>query len=480
VKTDPRLSIYLRIVLVSILIALLGLSPAPHAINTILKNAQRAVNSGDRSSAATNLAKAAEYYPWRVELTIKAAKYALEAGDPKETIKYLERPGIFSQLDTENLMLLGDAYYQSDNSSKAEAIWQEVIKRGDSVEATQRLTDMYLEQKDYASAVSQMQELLALNPSDIRLYYQIGLLYSITEPLKALPFLAQAEELDPTNASKARELHDKIRTANVFDQPAYTLLASGRQLANMGEWTLAEEAFKHATELDPGYADAWAFLGEARQQITMKETGSPTKSGFIELMQAIQVDSKSILANTFMGLFWERQQDYSVARSYLEHAIAISPDDPYLYTELGNILAKGGDLPAAQSAYEAAIKIAPREPLFHRLLAEYALENQIQTRELALPAARLAIMLNPHDPASLDLMAKVMLALKDYHSAENYAQEALDNDPGYAPAYLHLGTAYLYLNEPKLALQWLDKARKLEPDSWIGIQAGRMIDFYFP
>ena len=221
--------------------------------------------------------------------------------------------GFQPAFNTEDLIFLGDAYYQSGNSSKAESTWQEVANQGDLTEATQRLADMYLEQKDYASAVSQMQKLLALNPSDIRLYYQIGLLYSVTDPLKALPFLAQAEELDPANASNARELHDKIRTANLFDQPAYTLVASGRQLANMGEWTFAAEAFKHATELDPGYADAWAFLGEARQQITMKETGSTSKAGFIELMQALQVDGKSILANTFMGLFWERQQDYSVA-----------------------------------------------------------------------------------------------------------------------------------------------------------------------
>ena len=214
------------------------------------------------------LAKAAEYYPWRVELTKKAAQYALEAGDPKETIQYLERPEVFSQLNTEDLILLGDAYYQSGNSSKAESAWQEVANQGDSTEATQRLADLYLEQKDYASAVIEVQKLLALNPSNIRLYYQIGLLYSATEPLKALPFFAQAEELDPANASNARELHDKIRTANLFDQPAYTLVASGRQLANMDEWTFAAEAFKHATELDPGYADAWAFLGEARQQIT--------------------------------------------------------------------------------------------------------------------------------------------------------------------------------------------------------------------
>jgi tetratricopeptide (TPR) repeat protein len=479
VKTDQRLSIYLRIALVSILIALLGVSPVPQAVSTAMKEAQRAIDAGDWSSAATDLANAAEFYPDRADLVIKAAHYAFQAGDPKTTIQYLERNGIYKQLTPEDLILLGDAYYQSGNTAEAEATWKSVVAKGDSTEATHRLADLYLEQKDYISAVDQLQKLLSLNPSDVSLYYQIGLLYAVTDPLKALPFLAQAGEIDPSTASNSRELHDKIRTASLFDQPAYTLLASGRQLANIGDWAYAAEAFRHATELDPAYADAWAFLGEAQQQIGMAETGSTSKAGLSELRRALQVDGNSTLGNTFMGLYWERQQDYSQAKYYLEQAIATNPSDPYLFTEMGNILSKAGDLPAAQSAYEAAIKLAPQEPLFQRLLAEYALENQIQIRELALPAARQAIMLNPHDPASLDLMAKVMLELQDYHSAKNYAEEALNFDPGFAPAYLHLGTAYLYLNEPGLALQWLDKARKIEPDSWVGAQAARMIDYYF-
>ena len=89
-------------------------------------------------------------------------------------------------------------------------------------------------------------------------------------------------------------------------------------------------------------------------------------------------------------------------------------------------------------------------------------------------------MLNPNDPDSLDLMAKVMLELQDYYSAESYAQEAINADPGFAPAYLHLGTAYLYLGEPDLARQWLDQAISMEPGSWVAAQATRMIDYYFP
>ena len=445
-----------------------------------MMNAYKSAASGDFLTASKNLANLTDVYPWRVELYVEAGRYAFQAGDFKATIQYLEHPGTAAQLTTDDLILLGDAYNQSGNSSKAEAIWKDVTQLGDSNQAYQRLIDLYLVQKDYASAISSMQKILSINPSDTKLYYQLGLLYAATNPLKALPFLAQAAEIDPANASDATVLHDKIRTANLFDQPAYIFLASGRQLANTDQWVYAAEAFKRATELNPEYADAWAFLGEAQQQITKQETGSVSDIGLAELQRALQLDVNSTLANTFMGLYWERQQDYLQAQAYLEQAIALNSNDPYLYSELGNILSKAGDLPAAQSAYEAAIQLTPKDPLFYRLLAEFALENQIQIHDLALPAARQAIILNPGDSNSLDVMAQVMLMLQDYHSAERYSLEALKADSGYAPAYLHLGTAYLYLGEPDLAYQWLDAAKNVAPDSWVAAQALRMLDYYFP
>jgi tetratricopeptide (TPR) repeat protein len=443
-------------------------------------NAYQSAASGDYLNASKDLANITSYYSWRNELNVEAARYAFKAGDPKATIQYLDRPGTIAHLTSDDLILLGDAYYQGGNLSKAEAIWKDVTEQVDSNQAYKRLMDLYLQQKDYASAVNCMQKLLSINPADIQLYYRIGLLYAATDPLKALPFLAQAAEIDTIIASAARALQDKIRTANLFDQPTYILLASGRQLANMGEWVYAAEAFKRATDLNPDYSDAWAFLGEARQQITKQETGSVSDAGLSELQLALQLDGKSILANTYMGLYWERQQDYSQAQTYLEKAIAVNPADPYLFSELGNILSKAGDLPAAQSAYEEAIKLTPQDPLFYRLLAQFALENQIQIHELALPAARQAIILNPHDSNSLDVMSQVMLILGDYHSAERYSLEALQYDAGFAPAYLHLGSAYLYLGKPDLAYQWLGAAKNVDPNSWVAAQASRMLDYYFP
>jgi tetratricopeptide (TPR) repeat protein len=314
----------------------------------------------------------------------------------------------------------------------------------------------------------------------VYLYYQIGTLYAITEPDKALPFLAQAEVIDSMNADAARILYDKIRTARLFEEPSYTLLIAGRQLANWGEWELASEAFHNATILRPDYADAWAFMGEARQQMELLTYGFVSKAGFAELSVALQLDPDSTLANTFLSLYWQRQEDFSRAQIYLQRAITSSPKDPFLYSELGNIFSTMGDLPAAQSAYESAIHLAPQDPLFYRLLAEFAIEHQIQIRELALPALRQAINLDPADPNSLDVMAQVMIMLQDYNSAGRFAQAAVRSDPGFSPAYLHLGTAYLYLGETDLARHWLSLAQAVDPDSAIASQATRMLEYYNP
>jgi tetratricopeptide (TPR) repeat protein len=480
VKISSTISNYLRIFLISLIIALLGLAPRPHISATFLHNAGQAIAHGELLDASQNLADAAEFFPWRYDLNLAAGRFAFQGGDPNAAIQYLEHPGTISHLSYDDLILLGDAYHQSGDSLMAEAIWKHASQLDNSSQAAERLADLYLQFKDYASAVTMLEDLLSINPSNIQLYFQIGSLYAITDPIKALPFLAQAEEIDAVNPDRAHILYEKIRTGSLFDDPSYTLLITGRQLANWGEWELASEAFQNAIILRPDYVDAWAFLGEAKYQMDFSRSGTPSNVGYHELDYALHLDPDSTLANTFMSLFWERQEDYPQARIFLERAIDTSPNDPFLYSELGNIIAKTGDLPAAQSTYETAIQLSPQDPLFYRLLAEFALQYQIQIRELALPAIRQAINLDPGNADFLDVMAQVMLMLQDYHSAERYAQSALQADPDFSPAYLHLGTAYLYLGESAHARRWFKLAENVDPDSWVAAQAKRMLDYYFP
>ena len=479
-KTVSSLHAYFRILVVSIFVALLGLGSTPHALSGLLSDAYQSAAVGDYHNAAKYLIDISAYYPERADIIIQAAHFAFQAGESQLVIQYLGRPDVNKYLLIDDRILLGDAYLQNGEIVKAEAVWADVAQQSDSQQVIQRLADLYLQQKDYSSAVTYLRKLIDLDPTNGQLYYRVGCLEAFIDPLKALPYLAQAAQIDPSIAANAQALHNKIRTANLFEQPAYTLLVSGRQLASVDEWVYATEAFKRATEQDPDYADAWAFLGEAEQQVIIQETGSTTDAGLDELQHAIHLDADSILANTFFGLYWERQQDFSQAQHYLEKAIDLDPSDPYLYSELGNILSKSGELPAAQTEYEKAIQLTPQNPLFYRLLAGFALENHIQVRELALPAARQAVILDENDSDSLDMMAQVMLALEDYHSAENYSLEAVHANPANVVACLHLGTVYLNLGEPTLAYQWLSTARDLDPGSWASAQADRMISYYFP
>ncbi|MGE5124045.1 MAG: tetratricopeptide repeat protein, partial [Acidobacteriaceae bacterium] len=403
-NTETPRSFYLRILLITLLVALLGLAPVPRAVRELMANADRSISIANWQAASQYLAEAGEFFTWRPELILQASRYAYQAGDARAAIEYFERASRVTSLSPDDLFMLGDAYYQAGAVYMAEAIWKHVSVLSEMSQAYQRLSDLYLARKDYASALDCLQRLLARNPSETRLYYQIGTLLAATDPEKALPYLIQTVEVDPSHAQQAKELHDKIRTATLFDQPAYTLLIAGRQLASTGEWELASLAFHRATELQPGYADAWAFLGEARQQLAKRESASQAGTGIAELETAIKLDPGSILANTFMGIYWERQEEYTQAQYYLQRAIFYNPQDPYLFSELGNILSKAGDLPAAESQYEQAIRLAPQEPLFYCLLAEFALDQQIQIRELALPAARQAISLDPNHARALDVM----------------------------------------------------------------------------
>ena len=114
---------YFRILLVSILVALLGLSPISHLAEGNLVNVNQFIAEGDYLQASRSLARAAQYFPWRYDLNLQAGRLAFQAGEPKAAIQYFERPGTRSNLSFDDVLMLGDAYNQAGDPYMAEAIW---------------------------------------------------------------------------------------------------------------------------------------------------------------------------------------------------------------------------------------------------------------------------------------------------------------------------------------------------------------------
>jgi tetratricopeptide (TPR) repeat protein len=478
-ELQERLGPYLRALLVGLLVALLGLAPLPHAARQASWQAQKYLLLGQPASAAAYLAELAPYYPWRSDLWLAAARQSLQAGDPQTALLDFQRAGIPGRPGEAELVALGDAFQVTGDPAAAEQAWQQAAQLAPgSLAALTRLADLYLAQANYPAAIASLQSLLVLQPGDASLAYRLGLLATALQPDQAPPYLELAAT-DPALAPIAQGLLNRMATASNSGEPAYSSLAAGRALASLDEWDLAVLAFERATQLRPDYAEAWAFLGEARQHSSTGDAAGAS-AGLPELEQSLKIDPQSVAANLFTGLYWQRHGDSAQALQYLQTTLQLDPHNPILLVEIGQTIAQTGDLPAAQAYFEQAIAINPNDPTYWRLLAGFTMQYQIQVRELGLPAARRAVTLAPDDPQSLDTLAQTLLYLGDWLNAERFLRRALVADPNYAPAHLHLGLVFYYRREFGHSRQQFDLVEALAPGSWMAAQAQRLLAYYFP
>ena len=471
-----------RLVLLMILLALSGVTPRPHRVSQALQQAGREMRASGASQAAARaaqaLAQAAEHLPWREDLWVPAARLALQAGDLTSAVQYFERAAAQGTLTPEDQMKLGDAYAQQGEALQAIRVWEAMLDaQGPDPELLSRLLEAHRKLGDIPAAIEDLQALTALQPTDAALRYQLGLLLATQQPGAALAHLTQAAELDPSLEEKTQAVIGSIRTGSLSEEPAQALFEAGRALASIGEWDLAGEAFRQVTLLRPDFADAWAFWGEARQHLQEGFFGQPFPS---QLDKALSLEPESLSANTLAALYWRRQGRFDKALEHIRLAVAAHPQNPALQVEMGETLALGGDLEAALQAHQRAIELAPNDPTYLRSLAGFCIRNEYQLRESGLPAARQAVILNPQDPESLDVLGQTLVLLGDLASAEREFQRAIQLEPEHAAAHLHLGLVYILQGERGRARQEWERVLSLAPDSAYAEQTERLLKNYFP
>ncbi len=470
------LDVLARVALLGCVTWLLNLNPRPLALHQALLGYTRAVEVGAPGLAAANLEQAAVYLPWRKDFDAAAARYRLQAGDLPGATALFNQTELQAWFTGADWMDLGDANRAAGNLNQAETLWLKGLKTGGApLVLYDRLYKLYQEQGDYPAAAEALRMTLTLQSNEPARAYQLGLYMAALQPSAALVYLEQAAR-EPALTRLAGDLQRTIRTAELKDEPAYVNVQAGRKLASMGEWALAQEAFRQATLARPDYAEAWALLGEARQQ-----AGGDFEQALVDLEQALALKPDSALVNSLLGLYWERRGDVDQMGEYLAAAAAAETENPVWQAEWGRALALGGDLDAARQRYEAAVELAPQDALYWRLLGAFTLEYKVDVEELGLPAARRALALEPEDAAALDLVGAAYLTLDNDALAERFIRRAIQVDPAYAPGWLHLGALYLYRGEMEWGRTMLLFAGQLAtPGSTVADQAQRLEGYYFP
>ena len=469
---DERLSLFLKISLPLIFLIAVRAYPRPYTVVDAYRAALSAQAFGQHQAAASAFRMVVEYEPWRSTLWETIGQEELAAGKLPQAIQALKQAERAGVLSAGGQLQLGDAYLQQREDGQAEATWQALlIKRGPSADIYERLEQVQRTRRDYTAVVATLRNWHAFSPQDAHVTFLLGMALSPQQPEQALPLLMEAAQKDASYTAQVQTLRSGLGLAANASDPAYGWLMIGRSLASINQWDLAVEAFQRCVELSPQYAEAWAFLGEARYHLD--------GTGKTELDRAVELNPQSPVVRALLALYWRRLGEPDKALPYLEAIAQQEPEEPTWQVEIGNTLVEFGDLETAQAAFQKAIELAPNNAIYYQYMARFSVQYNVDIRGVGLPAARQAVLIASDDPGSLDAMGWTMAALGDSASAERFLQRALDRDATYAPALLHLGQLFLQQQDSGKAHPFLQRAASQAGDNPTAVVARRLLKRYY-
>lgn len=462
-----------RITVLLVLLALFTafLAPIPSMGFVWLSHAETSFDAQDFSSASEAYAQAARLLPWRNDLWESAGISAVRADEHLQAYEYFER---VSNLTEEGWMWLGYSHLFAGDVERGIGVLGLGLQSYDSPALYTLLAAAQREKKDWVSERDALENQIRLEPdgADAYVYYRLGLLLTVLEPEQALTHLMFASSLDPQFDPAVQTLRSALNLSSTQPDASQQMVTNGRALGLVQEWDLAIAAFEKAITLDEKNPEAWAWLGEAKQQVG--------QNGLAELDKAVRLDHTSVVVRGLRALYWSRQGKYSQMRAEYSLAAMYEPENPAWQAGLGDAYLKSGDLISALAAYRRATELAPNESTYWALLAVFCAQNNIYLDEVGLPAAQKAVEISPDDPSALDALGWVYLASGRYASAEQTLLDVAERFPEYLPAHLRLAMTYLAQGNYPKAKEKLVFIQNTDLDGAHGELAGKLLQQYFP
>lgn len=414
-----------------------------------------------------------EFEPWRTDLWERIARNEYSAGNYSEAVTAYREAEESQKISLEGLFNLGSAYRQIGDLKSAASTWLRVSEYEDvEVEKLAAMTDQLWESGDFENAAKTAKRWSRKDPQSTQAAWTAGLLLSTQSLEEAIPFLAAARDGDGVEAAQAMQLLEVLGQAVLQPNRAYQMVIIGQRLADMELWDVAEEALQTAVQLDPEYAEAWALLGEVRQQLA--------KDGWTPLLRAKTLNPESDVVISALVLYWRRQEKYDVALAYLRKLAARYPDEGSWQLEIGSTLVDAGDVIEAMAAYQRATEIESDDPQNWQSLAVFSATYGFEVEYYSLPAITRALDLAPKDPRVLDAAGWVYMTGGDMEKAEQFLQLAIAEDGNFGEAKLHLAQVYIETNRLSLALPMLKDAAEEIDDRTMRMIAQRLLEKYFP
>jgi tetratricopeptide (TPR) repeat protein len=429
---------------------------------------KKAAASSTYTEAAEHYRNAARRIPWRADL------YELSGHAYYHAKEYGQADALYQQafqrqaVSPQGWVAWGDVNYLRDDRERAAEIWEQGLEQEHPSEHLySRLAEVYQSQDEHSKAAEALQKYVALHAEDAAAHYRLGLLLALSDLDRALTVLLRASELDSALDPAVQTLRTALNLANLSESDSERFVLIGRGLGLVSEWQLARLAFEEAIKLDESNAEAWAWLGEANQQMG--------EQGIEQLDHAFQLNAGSSTVRGLRGLYFQRSGNFREALTEFQTAAALEPENGMWYVSMGEAHARLGDLIRALEAYQKAAAVEAEDPAYWRMLAMFCAQNNVNIRDIGVPAAQKAVVLAGEDPVSLDVLGWLLTLDSRFEEAMRMLGQTLELDPENESAHYHLGMLYLQTDDRASAYDHFVKARDL------GSQEAEMVlKQYFP
>ncbi len=294
-------------------------------------------------------------------------------------------------------------------------------------------------QNKYASAASQLQDLIKDRPRDARPHAAYALLLNYQQKQReALKEALAGAQLAPGDAyvltilTRVQDWNDQFAAAvdtggqavKVAPQSVLARAFYAEALADLKKYEEAQAELKKAetlaakasayerAEVERNWANYYQSRRDYPQALTHFKQAASQQPGWVERLLE--------LARFSLG-----RNDLSAATSYLKRAALLQPDDASLREELGAVALLAQDFEVAKSSFNAALKLQPRSALDLKILGDIAvaLDHDLQT---ALRDERAALAADPTDlEAGSYLVAVIRYLQRDEAGAQQAAQHSV-------------------------------------------------------
>lgn len=233
-----------------------------------------------------------------------------------------------------------------------------------------------------------------------------------------------------------------------------------------GRKELALQASQEAIRRDPTRFEGYQYLAQLHLQGDRKADGLKVLDDAFRQTKA-DAEFLTDLGEAYLAFNRNNPQDAIKAKALesFNRAAALKPSNPGLLQRLGDGLGQLGATEASIDAYNQLLEKVPHLTFIRDRLIELHLRRQ--EKDKAAEHLRQSLRESPANPQAQYLLGSIYFEDKKLAEAEDCFRKTVLLNADFEPAYYDLAAVLIGLEQPRRALEVLDKARKKFAENFV-------------